>query len=447
VSDYLKLLGEFRSEVPAANDATVERVLTRITAGAPTRRRSPLGRFGRRQRLTLVIAFAALLLAAASVAAVREGPWWNSGGPPVDPQAVASVARDNMPANVNLAEARTVVTSGDAALVAVPLNATGYCLIPAIDGRARLGAPCEYQVTDPASGDDDRTLSVTRKATPKDAAVWIVYGRITDPRATKIDLGPFALDLATGGFFLGQVPEGEWSRLSGTATSGSILDGSGSVLRKGCVNWAVAPLGTAKDGDFPVPLWSDAHGGKCEPQKVPVLPTVELGTAKKLFDVTLTQNYSIWKAGQTVVFDAAQRSDGKSCLIATGGPGTPRGFNFSRGCGAVSGGTNAQHPINVGIGAGLTHVDGRAVYTWDISGAVDPGSNISKLELRSGSETTAVTFGGGFFFAQLPVTTPGPQQGTLSMPPGHWLLIGLDVAGKQVAQIDLVGFHRQASPH
>jgi len=446
VSDYLHLLGEFRSEVPAVDDAMVERVLARI-AGAPARRRSPLRRFGRRQRLTLVTGFAALLLTAASIAAVKEGPWWQSGGPPVDPQAVASVASDNMPADVKLADARTVVTSGDAALVAVPLNATGYCLIPAIDGRASLGAQCEYQVSNPARGDDDRTLSVTRKASAKGAAVWIVYGRITDPRARKIDLGPFTLDLAIGGFFLGQVPQAEWSQLSGSATSGAILDGAGSALRKGCVNWAVAPIGTASDGEYPVPLWSDAQGGRCEPQKVPVLPTVELGTAKKLFDVTLTQNYGIWKAGQTVIFESAQRSDGKSCLVVTGGQGAQPGFNFSNACGAVSGGTNERHPINVGIGAGLTHVDGKAVYTWDISGAVDPGSTIAKLELRSDGETTPVALGDGFFFAQLPVTTPGPQKGTLRMPPGQWLLVGLDAAGHQVAQVDLVAFHRQASPH
>lgn len=447
MSDYFQLLGEFRSEVPEADDATVERVLARITVGASTQRRSSPGRFGRRQRLTLVIAFAALLLAAASIAAVKEGPWWQSGGPPVDPQAVASVARDNMPADVKLADARTVVTSGDAALVAVPLNATGYCLIPAIDGRASLGAQCEYQVTNPVRGDDDRTLSVTRKASAKGAAVWIVYGRVTDPRATKIDLGPFTLGLATGGFFLGQVPQADWSQLSGSATGGAILDGSGSALRKGCVNWAVAPIGTGSDGEYPVPLWTDAQGGKCEPQKVPVLPTVELGTAKKLFDVTLTQNYGVWKAGQTVTFESAQRSDGTSCLVATGAPGAQKGFNFSNACGAVSGGTNERHPISVGIGAGLTHVDGEAVYTWDISGAVDPGSNIAKLELRSDNETTAVAFGGGFFFAQLPATTPGPRKGTLSMPPGQWLLVGLDAAGHEVAQVDLVDFHRQASPH
>lgn len=445
MSDHLRLLNEFRSEVPTADPAIVEDVLARITAGAPTRRRSLLGRLARRQRLTLLISATALLLAAGSVAAVKEAPWWQSGAPPVDPQAVASVARDNMPANVKLADARTVVTSRDAALVAVPLNATGYCLIPAIDGRATLGAQCEYQVRNRERGDDDQTISATRGAHGADPAKWIVYGRITDPRATRIDLGPFALDLATGGFFLGQVPEDEWSRLSGSATSGSILDHSGAVLRRGCVNWAAAPTSTAKDGEYPIPLWTESTAGKCRVQKPPVLPTVDLATARKLFDVTLTQNYSIWKTGQTVTFEVAQRPDGTSCLLATGPP--VGGVNFTDGCGADSATTSPQHPINVAVGAGLTRVHGKAVYTWDISGAVDPDSKIVKLELHSDSGTTPVTLGGNFFFGQFPVTTPGPQKGTMPMPPGNWVLAALNAAGNQVAQVDLVALHQQATPH
>lgn len=403
--------------------------------------------FVRRRRLSLVIALALPVFAAATVAAVKEAPWWQSGEPPIDPQQVVSVARDNLPAHVDVARARTVVTSGAAALVAVPLNATGYCLIPALDGRATLGAQCEYQVTKPEAGDDDRAVSATRRATAAAPAAWIVYGRITDPRAARIDLGPFAVNLATGGFFLANVPEADWARLSGSATSGAILDVSGGVLRRGCVNWAAAPDDSVRDGEYPIPLWSDSSGGNCKAQKPPMPPTVDLGAAKKLFDVTLTQNYSIWNAGQTVTFEAAPRSDGTSCLVASGPQSSGRGVMFSNGCGAASGGTSTTRPIDVAIGAGLTHVDGKAVYTWDITGSVARGSKIAALELRSDGASIPVAFGGGFFFAQFPVTTPGPQQGTLSMPPGNWLLVGLDAAGDEVARVDLVALHRQATPH
>jgi hypothetical protein len=440
-----QLLTDFRSEIPLPDDDATRFAYERIVATTSARRHL-LTRLIGRKRMTLALAVGALILAAASVAAVKEAPWWQNGAPPVDPQEVVSVASDNLPANVDVARARTVVTAGDAALVAVPLNSTGYCLIPTLDGRATLGAQCEYQVKNPQSGDDDRTVSATRRANGNRPAAWIVYGRITDARAAKIDLGAFTLALASGGFFLGQVPPAQWTQLSGSATSGTILDRSGGVLRRGCVNWASAPTSPGADGEYPLPLWSEPSGGTCKPQRPVSPPTVDLRAAKKVFDVTLSQNYSLWKAGQTITFEAAPRSDGTTCLVASG-PGTNPGLGFTNNCAATSDQANAKQAINVGLGAGLTHVGSNAVYTWDISGAVDPGSRIAKLELRSDTSTTPVSFGGGFFFAQLPATSPGPQKGTVSMPPGKWLLVGLDATGRQVARVNLVALHQQASPH
>lgn len=437
--DTMQLLADFRSEIPLPTSAHTDAAYDRIVQVSGGRRR-----IGRR-RLVLVLVAVVLVFAAAAVAAVKETPWWQSGEPPVDPQEVVSVARDNLPAHVDVARARTVVTAGRAALVAVPLDATGYCLIPAVGGsRAALGAQCEYQVTNPQRGDDDRTISVTRGARDGEPAVWIVYGRITDPHATRIDLGALTLDLAPGGFFLDEVPQSQWSRLSGTATSGAILDGAGSVLRHGCVNWAVAPDASTSDGEYPLPLWTDSSGGACKAQKPAAPPTVEPGKAQKLFEVTLTQNYGPWKAGQTVTFEAAPRSDGTKCLIAAGPQAS---LAFTDGCDAISGGTSTKRPIDAGVGAALTHVDGKAVYAWDVSGAVDPESKIATLELRSDTATTPVMLGGGFFFVQLPATSPGPQRGVVSMPPGKWLLVGLDSKGAEVARVDLVALHRNASPH
>lgn len=444
--DAMQLLSDFRCEVPLPAAGATAAAYARVVNGASARPRRP-ARLAGRGRLSVALAASLLVFAAAAVAAVKEAPWWQSGEPPVDPRQVISVARDNLPAQVDVAHARTVVTAGDAALVAVPLDATGYCLIPAIDGAATLGAQCEYQVTNPERGDDDRTVSATRGAAAGAAPAWIVYGRITDRRAASIDLGPFALGLAPGGFFLTEVPPAEWPRLSGTATRGAILDGSGSVLRRGCVNWAIAPGGTTVDGEYPVPLWSDSDGGTCKPQKAPALPTVDLASAKKLFDVTLTQNYGAWKAGQTVSFEAARRSDGTSCLVAAGPQPSGSGPGFADGCGAGGGGTGADRPIDAEIGAGLTHVAGKAVYTWDVSGTIDPAANIARLELRSDTTTTPVMSGGGYFFGQFPATTPGPQQGAVSMPPGRWQLVGLDAAGDEVAHVDLVALYRSARPH
>jgi hypothetical protein len=436
----LGALREFRAEVPFPDDATAARVFDRVTS-RPSRGNRLLR--GRRRRLAVVVPMVALLLAAASLAAVREGPWWQDAAPPVDPQGVASVARDNMPATVDVARARTVARAGDGALIAVPLNETGYCLIPAIDGHARLGASCVFQVANPERGDDDLTKTATRARSHGEPARWIVYGRIVDPRASKIDLGAFTVELARGGFFMAEVPEGEWARLDGGANPGAIVDRSGSVLRRGCVNWGASPndsrAGTAA-------LWIDGNPSVCKPQTIPAPPTLDLDHAKKLFDVKLTQPYSIWKAGETISFEAASAGDGTTCAVAVG-PGLPRAA-LEHGCttrlGSQTPGASALSP---GIGASLAHDGARTFYSWSIAGSTDPAKHVAKIRLGSPSGTVDVEYAGDFFFAQLPVTTPGPVVGTVPFPDGPWLLTAYDAAGREVARVDLNQLHRQASPH
>ena len=433
------LLTQFRDDVPLPTDELSQRTYERVVRQSPTRRRL---------RVTLAVAFGALLLAAASIAAVKEVPWWQDGAPAVDPQAVASVARDNMPANVEVDRARTVASTGDAALIAVPLGTSGYCLIPALERRASLGAQCDYQVADVEHGRDDRTVSATRPASASAPARWIVYGRITDPRAERLDLGALTIDLTPGGFFLAEVPEAKWQTLSGSANRGAIIGSAGSVLRHGCVSWGASPSASAgAEGSSHGNLWSESSGGACRPEQIPQAATIDLAHARKLFDVTLTQNYSIWKAGQTVSFAAAPASDGTTCVVVVF-PQPP--FTPAQGCHGttVRAVGSARRAIDVGLGAQLAHEsDGTPYYAWEISGSTDPAKRITKLELRSSTGTTAVALGDGFFFAQLPETTTGPRVGTVPLPPGPWLLVGYDAAGNEVARADLVELHRNASPH
>ena len=139
-------LTQFRDDVPYPSAETTQRIYEQVASHSSARRGV---------RTTLVVALGALLLAAAAVAAVKEVPWWQDGAPPVDPEAVASVARDNMPANVEVDRARTVATAGDAALIAVPLGTSGYSSI-AIRGcwwrAGQARRPC-------------RTCSITGTAT------------------------------------------------------------------------------------------------------------------------------------------------------------------------------------------------------------------------------------------------------------------------------------------
>jgi hypothetical protein len=444
----LDLLIAFRSEVPFPDAYTADKIFERVVSG-DSRGRLWFKRL-RRPRLTLAFAVATLVIAAGAVAAVKEVPWWKSGSPPVNPQSVVSVARDNLPANVVVAEARTVATADNAALVAVPLNKTGYCLIPSLAGTASLGAQCVYEVKNSQRGDEDITRSVTRHRTADDVGAWLIYGRITDPRAASIDLGTFSAVLKPGGFFLARVPDGQWGALGNSANPGRLLDSSGATLRRGCVNWGPSPTATSStgSGSSSTPLWLESSG-PCRPQTAPPPTTIDFQHAAKLFDVTLTENYSVWKPGQTITFYAAPASDGTTCVAATG-PGMPldQTATMMRGHGCL--GTtlprSVTEPLRVSIGAQLAHVEGKPVYVWDVSGSIDQKLDIAKIQLQSPNGDTAVALGGGFFFGQFPETTAGPSPAPAFPTGPHWL-VAYDSSGNEVVRVDLNELHRQASPH
>jgi hypothetical protein len=315
----------------------------RVAVNADHRRRY------HRRRVGGAVAVSLLVLTGAAVAAATQAPWWDSGTPPVDPSAVASVAKDNMPAKVDLSRARTVAQADSAALVAVPLDATGYCLIPTLGGRGDLGAQCEYQVANREQGDDDRLESYAQPAS-KGAAAWIVYGRVTDPRAASLDLGAFTVQLTTGGFFLASVPENSWATLDGQANAGKILDSSGTTLRTGCVNWGPSP-NSPQAGETDTDLWSDGSG-PCKPQQMLSPPTVDYSQAQKVFDVALTADFSIWKAGATISFWQAPASDGTQCIFPGPESGPDMGFPFASGdCRAASARWAPSEPaIHLGLG-------------------------------------------------------------------------------------------------
>src|SRR5687768_6050311 len=94
----VQLLVDFRSEVPLADAETTNRIRRRALT-PQTRAPRRLIAFFRRPRPIIVLA-AALVIVGGAVAAVSELPWWQNGAPPIDPQSVASIARDNLPAHV-----------------------------------------------------------------------------------------------------------------------------------------------------------------------------------------------------------------------------------------------------------------------------------------------------------------------------------------------------------
>ncbi|HZQ81688.1 MAG TPA: hypothetical protein VFB25_06910 [Gaiellaceae bacterium] len=429
--DIFDLLTSFRADAPYPDDETWERV---------RRHQGPTPRVRGRRRAAIAIALCALVLTGGSIAAYKETPWWQSGAPPVDPQSVASVARDNMPANVDVADARTVAQDGDAALVAVPLDTTGYCLIPSLGGTASLGASCDYQVTNVEQGTDDETASVSRPQSSSDPADWIVYGRITDPRAAKVDLGAFTVTLTNGGFFLAHVPEQSWTALNDTANRGRILDSSGAVLRTGCVNWGLDPAKTDPQREG-VELWLDTKG-PCTPQLPPPIPTLDMAHATKLFDVTLTQQFSLWKAGTTVSFVSAPASDGSTCVTVTGPTEHPLP-NVGGDCLEPNAGWNGTTPVEVGFSAQRVETAAGAVYDWVLEGRTNPAAQVAKIVLESPSGATTATIGGDYYFLQFPQTSPSADD----LPAGPYTLKAYDAAGNLIQSTDLSALHAQEVPH
>lgn len=429
-------------DIDAAVTAELERIVP-VTAEPDwdaVARAAGLGRRLRSRRQFVLVVVAALVVVGGSVAAVREVPWWRSGTPPVDPRAVASVARDNMPANVDTARARTVSQDGSAALVAVPLDATGYCLIPALNGRGELGAQCEYQVTRPEQGDDDRTVSLAHPAGQSSPAAWLVYGRITDPRAAILDLGAFRVSLATGGFYVKQIPEGRWAALSGTANPGRILDDSGHLLRSGCVNWGPSPANKPA-GSADLPLFSSTDG-VCKPQQAPVPPTPDYSRAEKLVEFTLVHDFSIWKAGTTVALWQAPAGSGTICdwvAAATPAPSpstTSHGLPGSGGCGSAQQPAEKQdrpyENLSVDVGGGGL-----------IAGRVSALSSIDKVVLESAAGSTTLPLGNCWFIGQLP---EGSRPGQLP-PGGPFTIAGYRADGALVARSSIEQLVKNASPH
>lgn len=429
-----QLLAELRSEVPLPDGETAARIRRQAMqpqAPAP-RRLVPL--FLRRPRLGIVLA-AAFVIVGGSVAAVSELPWWQNGAPPVDPQSVASIARDNLPANVDTSRARTVAQAGDAALVAVPLNKTGYCLIPSLGGRANLGGGCMYQVVDPQQGLSDQTRSLARRA----PAAWIVYGRITDSRAATVDLGAFAVSLKTGGFFLAHVPEDQWPTLNGRANPGRILDASGATLRTGCVNWGPSPT-SHEAGHGGVSLWASGNV-PCKPQPSPGRPIVGLDNAEKLVELTLAADFSIWKAGTVVALWQAPADQGRICTYVAAASPAPTGTSD----GPPSGPGECHRPANEPAASAARPFLGISFSARSgglVTGGVGARSGVTKVVLESTAGTTVLPLGGGRFIGQLP---EGGETGELP-PGGPFTLIAYNADGEELGRQSLEQIQKAATP-
>jgi hypothetical protein len=397
----------------------------------------------RRRRHVLAAALAAslLLVGGAALAAVTVGPWWQDAPPPVNPRVVdrqLTAPKDaSFPPTADRSRARTVAQADGAALVAAPVGESGYCLIPSLPDSPDLGFSCTYQVNNPEAGTSDEFRSYARprsQGTPR----WIVYGRITHPRAAALDLGAFTVPIRPGGFFLANVPEDRWRALANTASEGKIVDASGATLRTGCVNWTPSPADPAA-GLSRFAFWSEGHG-PCRPRPVPTWPTPDLSKAQKLVGTTLREKFSIWEKGTAIALWRAPTLEGGECVFLALATLTPKDVSAAKserslpGGGACTGRSSPPprnpEPFTTGMSWTSLH-DG--TYSVLLQGQVAPRLGIARVTLRTKTEESAVPFANGYYLTQLENSTASD-----ALPPGGpYVLVGYDSAGNVVAKQDL----------
>jgi hypothetical protein len=163
---------------------------------------------------------------------------------------------------------------------------------------------------------------------------------------------------------------------------------------------------------------------------VPTRPTIDLDRARKLVALTLSSDFSAWKKGTTVALWRAPTLDGRECVYVAPVSPRPSGVSNRMPGGGICGAPAAERPPSRSpFGPIQLSVDsGRLV-----SGEVDPASGIVRVELRSGSGSTRLPFGNGYFLGQLP---DGGSPGKLP-PGGPYAVVGYDADGKEIGRIDL----------
>jgi hypothetical protein len=395
----------------------------------------------RRRLLAAALAASLLLVGGAALAAVTVGPWWQDAPAPVNPSVVdrqLTPPKDaSFPPTADRSRARTVAQADGAGLVAAPVGESGYCLIPSLPGSPDLGFSCTYQVTNPEAGTSDEFRSYARppsQGTPR----WIVYGRITHPRAAALDLGAFTVPLRPGGFFLANVPEDRWKALANTASEGKIVDASGATLRTGCVNWTPSPADPAA-GLSRFAFWSEEHG-PCRARPVPTRPTPDLSKAQKLVETTLREKFSIWEKGTAIALWRAPTLEGGECVFLAPATLTPDDVSAAKsdrsmpGGGACTGPPSSPprnpEPFMTGMSWTSLH-DG--TYSVLLQGQVAPRVAIARVTLRTKTGESTVPFENGYYLTQLENSNASGE-----LPPGGpYVLFGYDSAGTVVATQDL----------
>jgi hypothetical protein len=196
----------------------------------------------------------------------------------------------------------------------------------------------------------------------------------------------------------------------------------------------LALAGTAIAAAAGVRLW----GGPPTPQ------AIDATQATKLVEYTLTTDFSVWKAGDTIAMWRLPQPNGGVCVftaLASPQPSAPGTAGPNPGGGGFCGMSEWQPPSGKDIGVSLSTTREPGGYAWLINGRVRPSSSIATLELRSAAGRLPLSYANGWFLGELPQSSSPNElpQG------GPYVVVGYDGHGQPVANLDLQQEQTRAS--
>jgi hypothetical protein len=170
---------------------------------------------------------------------------------------------------------------------------------------------------------------------------------------------------------------------------------------------------------------------------VPPPVVIDTDHAVKLVETTLTHPQGIYRPGDRIAMWRAPTTRSDTCFfIGLAAPLTPLGgANPANGgtCGSATWPSTSAIQVSAGIGLAGDR------YTVLVTGRVEPGSGIVRVELKSASGRVVQTaFGNHAFLAELPDAPragkrPGP------VPGGPYTAVGYDAHGNKVATAAVPG--------
>jgi hypothetical protein len=208
---------------------------------------SPHGSLSRRPPAAYIVATTSIVVLAVAGVAVagRAAGWWASGQPVLDKASVAATFnKPGLKSRVDLSRARSVASSGQMGMVAVPEVGGGFCVAPTLQGETDLPVVC-----DDAKGAESHDVFISWSLPGGvDEGSWAVAGRTGKSGAEKVLAFGLAANVTDQGFFFAAVPAERWAQLSRASGRVSILNSAGNEVGATCAHLSDSPNSPGMSG-------------------------------------------------------------------------------------------------------------------------------------------------------------------------------------------------------